>query len=60
MKNCSNQHKGAPILCVNSSIGLQCIASLLEIKECRSYVTYISTFTFSTTFVHLATDANIV
>ena len=65
--NCSNQHKAAPILCVNSSIGLQCIASLLEVKGCRSYVNNISMFLPLSgtlcgvdTFMHLATQVNIV
>ena len=45
--NWSNQHKAAHILCVNSSISLQCRISLLEIKGHRSYDTFISTTVFS-------------
>ena len=36
------------MLCINSSMGLQCLASLLEIKGWRSYVAYISITAFST------------
>ena len=45
-------------MCMDSSIGLRGIASLLEIKNCRSYIAYIRTTTFLTTlciaYIHAA------